>query len=122
MSSNAFGLYNDIQTSNYLNDKVLFKLSLLNYTFNVQLYSVEFDKSLDELISSNKKQISLIDTAIINNNSPASLNHEVSTEKQITESFVTSFESSTKFMESFELKEELSGSDTQTKSDKSNNY
>jgi hypothetical protein len=100
---------------NKLNDKILLNFELQNYTFSAQLYSIEWDQSLEDIISINKKQISLIDTAIINNNSPANLNHEVSNQKEFTESFTTSFGSSTKFLESFSKREDQSTSDTQSK-------
>jgi hypothetical protein len=115
INSNAFALYNNVNDWNKLNDKILLNFELQNYTFSAQLYSIEWDQSLEDIISINKKQISLIDTAIINNNSPANLNHEVSNQKEFTESFTTSFGSSTKFLESFSKREDQSTSDTQSK-------
>jgi hypothetical protein len=115
INSNAFALYNDVDDWNKLNDKILLNFELQNYTFSAQLYSIEWDQSLEDIISINKKQISLIDTAIINNNSPANLNHEVSNQKEFIESFTTSFGSSTKFLESFSKREDQSLSDTQSK-------
>ncbi len=115
INSNAFALYNNVNDLNKLNDKILLNFELQNYTFSAQLYSIEWDQSLEDIISINKKQISLIDTAIINNNSPANLNHEVSNQKEFTESFTTSFGSSTKFLESFSKREDQSTSDTQSK-------
>jgi hypothetical protein len=112
---NAFVLYNNVGNLNKFDDKILFSFELTNYTFNAQLYSIEWDQSLDDIISVNKKQISLIETAIINNNSPANLNHEVSEAKSFTESFSTSFGKSTRFLESFSLREDQSTSDTQSK-------
>jgi hypothetical protein len=115
IDSNAFVLYNNVGDPNKFDDKILFSFELTNYTFNAQLHSIEWDQSLDDIISANKKQISLIETAIINNNSPANLNHEVSEAKSFTESFSTSFGKSTRFLESFSLREDHSTSDTQSK-------
>jgi len=115
INTNAFALYNNVNDRNKLNDKILLDFELQNYTFSAQLYSIEWDQSLEDIISINKKQISLIDTAIINNNSPANLNHEVSNQKEFTESFTTSFGSSTKFLESFSKREDQSTSDTHSK-------
>ncbi len=77
-NSNAFALYNNVENRNKFDDKILFSFEPQNYTFNAQLYSIEWDPNLDNILSINKKQISLIDTTIINNNSPANLNHEIS--------------------------------------------
>jgi hypothetical protein len=114
INSIAFALYNNVNDWNKLNDKILLNFELQNYTFCAQLYSIEWDQSLEDIISINKKQISLNDTAIINNNSPAILNHEVSNQKEFTESFTTTFGSSTKFLESFESRHEYSHSHQST--------
>ncbi len=98
-----------------MNDRILFSFELQNYTFNAQLYSIEWDQSLEDIISKNNKHLSLIDTAIIYNNSPANLNHEVSSDKSLSQSFTTSFGSSTKFLQSFSTSNTQSTSDTHSK-------
>jgi hypothetical protein len=112
---NAFSLYNDFDYAKKSDDRVLFRFQLQNYTFNAQLYSIEWDQSLDDIISKNKKHLSLIDTAIIYNNSPANLNHEVTSDKSFAQSFETSFGSSTKFLRTFSTSNEQSTSDTHSK-------
>ena len=72
-------------------------------------------QSLSDLVSMNKKQISIIDTAIINNNSPATLNHEASSSKEMTETFSTSFGTSQSFMKSLTMGEEFGSSSTDSR-------
>jgi hypothetical protein len=112
---NAFSLFNEVNNANKMNDRILFTFELQNYTFNAQLYSIKWDQSLEDIISKNKKHLSLIDTAIIYNNSPANLNHEVSSDKSLSQSFTTSFGSSTKFLQSFSTSNTQSTSDTHSK-------
>ena len=112
----VFGLYDKVdESSNSIDDKLLFKIEQLNYTFLVELYSVEFDKSLEHLVKENQQQISIIDTAQIVNNSPATLTHEVYTSKEFTESYSTSYGYSQQFMESISRLSESSNSIRNTK-------
>ena len=113
--STGFGLYENVNLKSDLDDKYLWKIEEVNFTLKVELYSVDFNQSLSDLVSMNKKQISIIDTAIINNNSPATLTHEVSSTKEMTETFSTSFGTSQSFMKSLTMGEEFGSSSTDSR-------
>jgi len=100
-------LYDAVDEKNHIDDKLLFRIEPLNYTLKVDLYSIQFDKNLEQIIEANKNSISIIDTAIINNFSPASLVHAVSSTKELTESFSTSYGLSQSFMESLSNRDEI---------------
>lgn len=111
----GFGLYDPVNMKEKLHDKLLFNIEPLNYTLDVDLISIEFDKTLEQIVASNKKQISIIETAIINNNSPASLTHEVSSTKDLTEMFTASYGTSQEFMQSFSNRNDFGTSSTDSR-------
>ena len=98
----------------WIDDKLLFNIEEISYKFLVQLYSLEFDKSLEHIMEDNKQQISIVETIKIVNNSPAKLTHEVHTSKEFTESYSTSYGYSQKFMESISRLSEISNSKSNT--------
>ena len=98
-----------------IDDRLLFKVEPLNYTLDVQIVSIEFDDGLDSIVEKSKKQLSIVDTAVIKNNSPATLTHEVQSTKEFTETFSTSWGTSQEFMESFMSRDELGTSVSDTR-------
>jgi hypothetical protein len=97
-------------------NKTWWRAELIDYTLEAELFSLEWEKPFDEVIARNTRQISLIDTAVINNNSPAELRHDVRTEKQLTEAFSTSMGISEKFLASFTARDEVSSGSSGTES------
>ena len=87
----------------------------MNYTLDVHILTVEFDDGLEQMVAKNKKQLSIVDTAVIKNNSPATLTHEVQSVKEFTETFATSWGTSQEFMESFLVRDELGSSVSDTR-------
>jgi hypothetical protein len=110
VNTTVFGLYPYDEKS--LDPKTLWEIYLIDGILEVQIESIEWDSSYNDMIKNQKKQVSLLDTAIITNDSPATLNHEVSMEKKLSESFTTGFGTSTRFMESVGSADERSTEDT----------
>ena len=95
----AFGLFDGIDINAKVEDNFLFQLIPNDITFNVDIVSVDFDKDFNDIIQSSKQELNLLDTAIINNQSPASLIHQVHQSRDAIESFTTSFGTSQVFMD-----------------------
>ena len=110
-----FGLYKVDIKSQSIDDRLLFKVEPLNYTLDVHIVGIDFDDGLDRIVEKSKKQLSIVDTAVIKNNSPATLTHEVQSTKEFTETFSTSWGTSQEFMESFMSRDELGTSVSDTR-------
>ena len=97
----TFGLYDQPNDHANIDERLLFKIEPFIYRFKVAIASVEFNKNFQDIVEASKKQVDLIETEVIDNNSPATLVHEVDSEKEFAESLSTTFESSQTFIDSF---------------------
>ena len=111
----GFGLYDPISDHEVVDDRLLFKIQELNFTLHVELYSVSFDKSLEQMVADSSKQVSIVDTEVINNKAPSTLTHQIENSKEMTESYTTTYGMSQTFMDSFTNSQEVGVSLTDTR-------
>ena len=97
----TFGLYDQPDDINNLDDRLLFKIEIFRYKLKVQISSFEFNKNFNDIVEMSKKSVDLIDTEFIDNNSPATLVHEVNNVEEFIESYSTFFSNSNSFLELF---------------------
>ena len=97
----TFGLYDQPDDINNIDDRLLFKIEIFRYKLKVQISSFEFNKNFNDIVEMSKKSVDLIDTEFIDNNSPATLVHEVNNVEEFIESYSTFFSNSNSFLELF---------------------
>ena len=98
-----------------IKEELLFKIEQVNYVLVVELFSLELEHNLEQILIRKTNQISLVESIKIVNNSPSTLTHVVNTNKKFTEFYSVSYGFSQKFMETITKLSEESKSIGNTK-------